>query len=1359
MFINVSPFRINISPEENFLEFLNVISHSSREMLKHQKYSYNYILEDVRKMDPSTPSLYNIVLSYQITKANKVTDYNFETRWAFNGNCNENLEIQLYDLDETGELTLSYDYKINKYTKQDIKKINERLFYIINQVLEKDISIKNINITTEKETKMILNKFNNTKLKYNKNIPVIQYFEEQVKKNPKKPALTFHNKTLSFSELNEKANSLAHIIAKNTNSKNAIIPIMSYRSFEVIIGILAILKAGCAYLPIDPDYPEERIEYILSNCKANILLTQKNLKNKTNFKNIIEIDLNNDYYCKNKENLDLKINPEDLSYLIYTSGSTGLPKGVKLTQKNYTNFYNAMLQKAEYLKNGINYSMISITTISFDIFGFETLISLMCGVHLFLTDNFEQKDTSSLEEIIKNNNIDAIQTTPSVMKFHLENLKNKSNFSNLKYFILAGEQLPKELVQNIKKISPNATIYNGYGPSETTIFSTFTDVTNVDEITIGKPIANTDIYILNSDLNLLPPNTIGEIYIAGDGVGNGYLNRNDLTQKAFIKNPFNNGIMYKTGDIGLWSNDGNIYCKGRNDNQIKLRGLRIELGEIEYKINTFKPNISINSVVVLRKINNKDILHTFITSSEPIDLEELKIYLLDNLPNYMVPSSFSILDKFPKTPNGKIDKKALPQTIEYTEIINPPITETQKIVCSILEKLLKIQINNIDENIFNLGTDSLIAIQLITEIKTTFNKKLIIRNIFENNTINLLSKLLDNTEISSTIEVIEPCEIRDFYPISSLQEGIYYSSEMASNPIYNMTGGIEVFDNIDTKKIESYINKLVERHEAFRTSFELVNGEIVQKIHKDITIVPEIIDGTNKSKNQILNNFNTKFDLSKAPLIKAGICKLENKHYLILISMHHIIADGTSFQIFISELCKLYNDEHLEKIQLTYKDYAKFEKEHIDINSKNYWITKFNKDIKPLNLPTTYNRPSSFTYNGAKTYKNINKTLTKNILDFCNKNNITPFMFMISVYYILLYKYSDNEEILVGTPVSGRDLPNVSNIIGMFVNTLVLDANIDNNLSFSNFCKYIKQISLEAFKNQNYSFNELIKNLEIKRDLSRNPLFDVLFTYQNNGMPKINIPIKAEYFIPDTKISKFDLSLEVMPTEDTMELNFEYCTDLFSKEFINDFSNHYIEIIKNVLNKPTTKIKDLQLMSDIEKNKIIYEFNKTSLKYPKEKTISELFEEQVLKTPDKIAVIYGDTSLTYSEINSKANNLAHFLLKYNIKNGDVIGILLNRSCEVLISMLAILKLGAAYVPIDPTYPEHRVKYILENSNTKILLSEPTVENKFNVECDIINVKLDNKKIYNNKDTDNLDIKINSESLAYVIYTSGSTRKS
>ena len=1362
MFINIAPLKISINSNNNFIEFLNKIARDSKELLRHQKYSYNNIIDDIREKDSSIPHLYNIILSYQITKTDTVPEINYETRWAFNGSCNEDIEIQLLDLNNTGDLLLSFDYKINKYTKQDIININNRLLYIIKQVLTDDIIIKNINIATKEEQDLILNIFNNTNLNYNKNISIVEFFEKQVELTPNNPALTFHNTTLTFKELNEYANSLAYLIAQKNINKNTIIPIISYRSIEVIVGILAILKSGNAYLPIDPDYPQERIDYILNDCNTNIALTQKALKNNINSKTIIEIDLNNDFYNKNKENLEIEIHPEDLSYLIYTSGSTGTPKGVKLTHKNYTNFYNAMLEKVKYLNDGSNYSMISITTISFDIFGFETLISLLSGVHVFLTDNFEQKNTELLEKIIYANNIDIIQTTPSVMSFHIENLKNPASFANIKYFILAGEQLPKKLVKTIKKISPTATILNGYGPSETTIFSTITDVTNLDEITIGKPIANTQIYILNDDLNLLPTNTIGEIYISGDGIGDGYLNKKSLTKKSFIKNPFNNSIMYKTGDIGLWSNDGNIFCKGRNDNQIKLHGLRIELEEIEHTINTYRTDITIASIIVLRKINNKDVLHAFLSSSEPIDTNELKTYLLKKLPNYMVPTSYSFLSKFPRTPNGKIDKKALPQEIKANNIINPPITSEQKVICEILERLLKINIKNIDENIFSLGADSLIAIQLISELKTMFNKNITVKNIFENNTIRSLAKLINTVDDLNNIITIKPAPTQNFYPMSASQKNIYYSSNISNNTAYNMTGVIEFFKEIKIKKIEDCINELIKRHESLRTQFELKNGEIVQKILTSSKIKIEYIDNQNNI-NKIIEKFNTNFDLSKAPLFKVGITKLNDEHYLLLINMHHIISDGTSFQILMDEFCKLYNNVPLENnLNLTYKDYAVFEsKALIDglyEESKQYWIKKFDKNLPVLNLPTTYNRPSTFTYVGNKIYKKINQSLTKKIYNLCLENNITPFMFMLSVYYIILYKYSENTDIIIGTPVANRNLPNISNIIGMFVNTLILEANIDKNITFLDFTNQIKEISLDAFKHQSYPFHELVKNLNIKRDLSRNTLFDTMFTYQNNNIPKLNQFNDVSYFIPNTKISKFDLSLEVVPQDSIFELNFEYCTDLFSKHFINALSNHYIEIIKNVVKNPHEKIKDLKILSEKEKNKIIYKFNETHLKYPSNTTIPKLFEKQVKKTPYKIAAVFEDTSLTYSEINNKINNLAYYLQKQGINHGDIIGILLNRSIEMLIAMMAILKVGATYVPIDPTYPEERVNYILENSNTKLILSESKLQNQFTLLCPIIDVKLENKKIYNSKNNKNLDTNFESSDLAYIIYTSGSTGK-
>ena len=725
MFINMEPFKINLSGIDDFKTFVKNIAINSLNMLKHQKYSYQNLLEELRKNDKNIPNLYNILLSYQITNA-QTTEGNikYKTEWTFNGCCADDIDIQIYDLDDTGNLNISYDYKVNLYTEKDIEGMHNRIIYIIKQIIsEENIKIKDIEIVTPEEREKLVVEFNKTDLEYDENIPIIKYFEKQVEKTPDNIAIVFEKQTMTYKELNEKANSLAYYLRERGVKNNTIVGIMVNRSFEMMIAILAVLKSGASYIPIAPDYPDERIEYMLNNSKADILLTKKELINKVDFeKEIIDITLNNKtIYDKNKNNIQNISNPEDLSYLIYTSGSTGKPKGVMLTQKNLSNFYNAMKKNIEYLNDGKIHKIISITTVSFDIFIFETLISLTRGLELYITNSYEQKITSKLERIIKENNIEIMQTTPSVMKFHLENLSNNANFSSLKYIMLAGEQLPKQLIEKIKIVTPNCTIYNGYGPSETTIFSTTKDVTNSEKISIGKPIANTQIFILNKNGKIVPENHMGEIYISGDGVGKGYIYRKDLTDSRYLPNSYlENSIMYKTGDVGFWKEDGTIECKGRVDHQVKINGLRIELGEIEETINHFKDDNLIKSAVIIKNVDGKNTLNAFFSYPEEINILELKNYLLNILPNYMIPNTFTKIEQLPFTPNGKIDRKALnnykiDKKIEKQEI-SAPRNEIETIILNVVKNKLNEENFGIDNNIFDYGADSLTIINIITEL-------------------------------------------------------------------------------------------------------------------------------------------------------------------------------------------------------------------------------------------------------------------------------------------------------------------------------------------------------------------------------------------------------------------------------------------------------------------------------------------------------------------------------------------------------------------------------------------------------------------------------------------------------------------
>lgn len=1352
MFINVAPFRVTIPENINFLDFTHKISRDTMGLLRHQRYPYQYILENLRKKDINIPNLYNIVLSYQITRANNESDYTYSTRWAFNGTCLNDIDIQIYDLDETGNLNITYDYKKDKYTKKEIKNIHDKILYILNQFIANPNKLVNdIDIILPKEKEKILN-INHFE-KYNtKNF--IEIFEKNVKNSPNSIAIIDGENKFTYSELNSLANKIAHFLQEKNVQQKSIVAVSMERNYYLIASILGILKLGCSYLPIFPEYPFERINYILKDCNYSYFLTdyENNFKNSSNIKTI---NFNN----YNTSNLNTKINLDDLAYIIYTSGSTGKPKGVMLKHSNLLNFLHCFNNNFKN-KFSSNDKCLSLTNISFDVSICEIFTPLMFGCTLVLYPENTLTNIPLLCNILNKHKITFLYLPPSLILSTYNFIENNFIKVYINKMLVGVEPIKNKTLNNFYNLNNNIEIINGYGPTETTICCTFFKHTKTSKkleneiVPIGKPLANNTLLILDNNLNLVPLNSFGEIYLSGKNVSKGYLNNPDLTEKSFVK--INNNIFYKTGDLAKIKSDGNIEFKGRNDSQIKFKGNRIELNEINLNIQKV-PGVN-NCITIIQNINKIDYLCSYITTNTTITSEQIKKYLKDILPHYMIPTHIVILDKIPLTPNGKIDKKSLPPITINEKITNLPVTETEKFISAFLTNILSISSIDILENFLNIGVDSLMAIQLISEIYSKLNKKIFIQDVFKNPTIYELSKFIDNIQEDKNKILISPAEKSEFYPATSAQKRIFYSVAMSKSDVYNIIGGIEFEGKLDLNKVQYCFDILIKRHESLRTSFLFKNGELVQKINNNVNSKVIYIENTNLK--EIIEKLNNDFDFEKAPLAKMSVAKLEKNKFIILICMHHIISDGTSINIFTNEFCKLYYDQELEPINLTYKDYAIFEKNAFSNNyyqkSKNYWINKFKSEIPVLNLPTTYNRPPVFTYKGSKYKTTISKSLSKKVYEFCNQNSLTPFMLFISTYYILLNKYSNNQNILVGTPVANREFSNIQNIIGMFVNTIVLDAHIDNETTFLDFCLQTKENSINSFKYQNYSFDELIHNIPLKRDLSRNMMFDAMFIYQNNGMAKFDGTNFKNYFLPDNNISKFDLSLEILPNNDIFDLNIEYCTDLFSNKYISKFAKHFIELLKNAISEPGKQLKDLSIISKQEKNYILNELNDTTLEYDKTTNIAKLFKEQASNTPNKIAVIFEDKKLTYLELDSLSTNLANYLLNIGIKAGDIVGIMLNRSLEMLVCMIGILKIGATYLPIDPTYPKHRIKYILDNSNSKLILTEPNVQKKFDIDTKMINVKLSNSKIYNKENNKELKFEFSNSNLCYIIYTSGST---
>lgn len=1361
MFINMAPFKINMNQNDEFKTFVKNIALDSIGMLKHQKYSYQSLLEDLREKNKNVPNLYNILLSYQITNAHQTGgDMTYKTQWTFNGCCAENIDIQIFDLNDTGSLNIAYDYKTSIYEEKDINGLHKRILNIIDQVITREnIKLKEIEIVTPEEKEKLIIEFNRTELEYDEKETVISLFEKQVEKTPEKIAIICNKEKLTYKELNEKANMLARKMLEKGVKQTDIIGIMINRSPEMIIGLIAILKCGATYLPIDPEYPTERISYMLENSETKLVLVNDNTEKYVS-QNCLKINVKN-IENTNKRNLNLEIDGNTLVYLIYTSGSTGKPKGVQITNRNLNNFIKGMKKEIDFNENK---TMVSVTTICFDIFGLEMWCSLTSGLTLVVANELEQNMPALLNELCLENKVNMIQTTPSRYSVVFEDTNNLQFLDSITEILVGGEALNEKILANMKKYS-KARIFNVYGPTETTIWSTIKELTNEEKITVGKPIANTQCYILNKNCKLLPINIPGELYIGGDGVSNGYLKRDDLNKEKFIKSPFiKNSKIYNTNDLAYFTKDGEIVHLGRTDFQVKIRGYRIELGEIE---NAIEKNGNINQAVVVKRElrNGQDGLIVYYTTNNTNaeHINELKENLIQELPQHMIPQYFVKIEKMPYTPNGKIDRKALPQPDiqESGRMIIKPRNVLDQEIINIIKKMLRIEKISLTDKLLDLGGDSLTAITLSTKILSKYNVQINIKDLISNYTIKDMSDYIkENKEEGFSRIKIEKAPKQEVYPLSSAQRRIYYNSKMIGdeNLVYNMPGGILVDEILDAEKVRSVFGKIIERHSTLRTTFVFKDKDVVQKIKEKLEFDVLVYQNTENEIQGIVKNFSKSFELDKDPLIRVELHYIDNKKTLLLVESHHIIMDGIALNNLIIEFERLYNGENLKKIPIEYKDYAIWESKFNESESitkyERYWENKFkNSEFLQLDLPYDYRMPPNRSYKGNKIAQIIDEQKFRRIERYAKKIGASPYMLFISAFFILLYKYTGQEEITLGSPIANRDINETKRMIGMFVNNIVIKANVKSDETFQEFLNQMKEQILDDLSNQPYPFDMLVKKLGIKTDKSKNPLFDVMFTYQNKEENMVHLDAHdVEVIEINNDVAKFNLSLEIKPKTHT--INIEYCTDLFKKQTIERMFEHYINVIDNVISDNNVRISDISIIGEIERDKILNKFNNTKKSYPKEMTVAQLVEQQVEKNPNKIAVIFEKKELTYRELNDKANQLASYLRKINIKPNDKVGIMVPRSLELIVAILGTIKAGACYIPIDPSYPSKRVEYMLENSESKILITTELLQN--NVECENkILVDFNNKDIYskNKQDLQNIN---NEEDLVYIIYTSGST---
>ncbi|MBG9713648.1 non-ribosomal peptide synthetase [Bacillus cereus] len=1283
------------------------------------------------------------------------------------------------------EFILTFEYTVGNVSKEGIKRFGNHIIKMIENFVdnpEKNINLINY-LTREEEYKLVVD-LNRTKIEYPSTKTIHELFEERVLETPNHIAVKSNEGVLTYNELNLKSNKLANYLIKELCLEvGDYVGVYMNKTNDFVVSILAILKAGGVYVPIDREYPTDRVKHMVSDTRMKVVITDEDLQIESEHSREWSADLSI-IHMKSLESLALKcdtknpkikITANDLAYVNYTSGSTGKPKGVCIPHKGVVR----LVSRNKYIERKDKFILLS--SVSFDAATFEIWGSLLNGAELIIPPTF-----LTLEEIGKiliEEKVSIIWLTAGL--FHEIVDENIQILKKIKKLLAGGDVLSISHVKKVINEYPSIRVINGYGPTENTTFTCTYEVEKLykgqKSIPIGRPIPNTYVLVLDKNKQLVPCGVPGELYASGDGLAKGYLNLPEKNDESFVDVELYNKNLkwYKTGDQVKVLDDGNIEFIGRMDNQVKIRGYRIELEEVRLGISQYK-NIN-NSIVevCIDKYGDKNLVAYFIANSN-INIVELRDFLESKLPSFMIPSKFIQMDSFPLNKNGKIDKAALlnPYELEqYGEIkrdsLKDPITDN---VVSIWMDTLGIpNIGNCD-NFFKLGGDSLKAIRVISRINKVFHISLSMHEFFKKPTIQaVVNRIKSNKKEEDLIERVENNKL-DF-PLSPAQEQMFIMDELQSeNPAYNIVSAQKINGEINLDLLESSINRVIKRHEILRTYYTVHGDQVVQKISENVQIDVNFtnLEGVIPSKQQekcdeiIFNESRHKFNLSNPPLIRVNLIRKNLNENILLVVIHHIAFDGWSLDIFFREISNFYkelcyNNQPVDLLPdpIQYKDFSKWQHKQVEniMNQQiSYWLEKL-RDYPVLELPNDFLRPPTMDYSGSIIQQNVGEKLSEEINSFARKNGSTPYIILMSAFKVLLNSYSQQSDILIGTQVAGRNHHSFEDTIGYFVNNVVIRTNLSDDPTCETLIERVKNTVLEAFENQDLPFSTIVKELSVKRDLSRNPIFQVAFVLQNLDKTKLEISnCDTELLDINNHTAKFDLNLIVEERRENYSVKFEYNTKLFSEDTIKRMLDNYKVVLQELLQDKQRKISELSTISSSEYEKIVGIWNETEVDYGQARTLINMFDSQVTRTPDEVSVQHKNSKITFRELDKKANKLANYLKTLGCISNNVVSIYLDRSIETVVSIIGALKIGAAYLPIDTSYPIERCNYMVENSGSKIIITTSMYKDNFKeFRGTIICVDLDWDIISNGPET--LDeAKVSEEDIAYIIYTSGSTGK-
>ncbi len=1226
-FLNTIPFRIDFESVKTYKELIEAFSTFLTEVKQHEIYLVDIAEASGEKASAGNP-LFDCIFNFtdfhimeDLTEENKNLNYASENVAALGIDQNNLMTNTLFDVevDKTGgKLTVGIKYALAYFDKTDIQSALDLYSKILTAfVTDPNKALNASDLLDEEEKNALLYTFNDTLVPYSDQKLMHELFEEQVHKSPNNVALVQSGNTLSYSDLNIRANQLAHWLLYNNLQSGDNVGLIADRNFNMIIGLMAILKAGGAYVPVDPSYPTDRQKYILENSSASIVLMDSDypLTNEAGFEiqstNFSLLDLTN----FSSSNPTCTKSAQELAYTIYTSGSTGRPKGVMIEHHSAVNLIEWVNKTFSVNEND---RLLFITSMCFDLSVYDIFGMLAAGGKIVIATQDQVKDPEILQKLMVDEEItfwDSVPTTMNYLVDMIESSESAKNYqqTDLRLVFMSGDWIPVNLSSRIHQYFPNSKNISLGGATEGTVWSNFYPIESVkkDQISIpyGVPIDNNFFYILDDNQNPVPRGVAGELYIGGYGVAAGYANDEAKTNASFFNDPFAkiaNARMYKTGDLGRMMSDGNMEFLGRKDFQVKIRGFRVELGEIENQLQ--KIDHVKRAVVIAKEDNNHSkFLCAYVVLEGDISNEILKSALQKELPDYMIPGIFIRINQVPITSNGKIDRNALPEPDEQQEnrLSIPPKPGIESDLADIWKGILGLNQLGRDENVFELGAHSLHAGAFVSRTIKHLNYELSLRDLFVNPTIAQLAGIILSKGKKGLVS-IDSIEKQPYYPLSNAQKRLWIIDQMQEGKSveYNLPGVYEINGKLNVIALDQTMQAIVDRHESLRTSFVEIEGDgyqqIVDQLDLKITKV-DLTDQAVEAQQQQVTEWIRKdatdaFDLEKGPLLRVTLLHLDSEKYVLLLCKHHIISDGWSMDVMSQEIFTLYKAFSLGKpnpinpLNINYKDFAAWQNKQIEQDNselKSYWATKLKEGTTRLKLPYDFDRPEKLSNIGDRVSLMLNPERTKAIKALCTAHGSSTFMFLTAAIKSLLYRYCNQDEITMGTYVAGRSHPDLENQIGFFVNTLVLKDVLNGNQTFNEVFGNVQQTILEAFEHELYPYDQLVEDLKEERSLNQNPLFDTAIVMTNidqNRESTEEVEEMADKIYVSSKVSnivrsKFDLLFKVFEGNQ-IGITLEYNTELFERSSMEELSILLDKVILQIVENPELTMENLELTEE-----------------------------------------------------------------------------------------------------------------------------------------------------------------------------------